>query len=135
LRDCVEYEPYIEHLKNLFGDVYVYKYGDFRKNSGRVIKEMYDFIGIEMPEIDKDAYNRRWNVGYTEREIEISRRANRIFKTKLNRNGIISLHYNTINASAPYNISKGSVPLRLKKRGYNKLLPVYKKKAGKMRGK
>lgn len=88
-----EYESYIEKLKELFNDVYIYKYEDFRKNPDKIIKEMCNFIGVEMPEIDREAYKRKWNVGYSEKQIKIARKLNKIFKTRLNPNGIIPLGY------------------------------------------
>jgi len=122
--DVFDYEPYIEHLKNLFGDIYVYKYEDFRKNPDEVIKEMCDFIGVEMPEIDKDAYKRRWNIGYTYRQIKIARVLNKIFKTRLNPDGIIPLYYKW----HPHRIIfQKEIFIRLRKGEDNKLLPVYEK--------
>lgn len=88
-----DYEPYIEKLKEMFEDVYVYKYEGFRKNPDKIIEEMCDFIDVETPQIEKEAYKRKWNVGYTDKQIKIARVINKLFKTRLNPNGIIPLRY------------------------------------------
>lgn len=117
-----EYETYIETLKEKFKDVYVYKFEDFKSSPDKVIEEMCNFIGVEIPEIEKEAYKRKWNIGYTERQIKIARRLNKIFKTKLNPDGIIPLPYKW----HPHRIIfQKEITLRLKKREHNKILPVY----------
>jgi len=125
--DVFDYEPYIEHLKNLFSDTYIYKYEDFRKNPDGIIKEMCDFIGVETPEIEKEAYKRKWNVGYTEKQIRFARKLNKIFKTRLNPDGIIPLHYKW----HPHRIIfQKEILIRFKKGENKKLLLVYEKKQG-----
>lgn len=88
-----DYEVYIERLMEMFQDVYVYKYEDFRENPGKVVKKMCDFMGLETPKIEKEAYNRKWNIGYTQKQIKFARIINKLFKTRLNPDGIIPLRY------------------------------------------
>lgn len=119
-----EYEPYVEKLRELFSNVYVYRFEDFVKNPEEIIKNICNFIGVEMPEIEKEAYKRKWNIGYTEKQIKIARKLNKIFKTRLNPDGIIPLHYKW----HPHRIIlQKEISIRLKRRGQNKLLPVYEK--------
>ena len=122
--DVFEYEPYIEKLRESFSDVYVYRFEDFKKNPEKIIEEICNFIGVETPEIEKEAYKRKWNVGYTEKQIKIARKLNKVFKTKLNPDGIIPLHYKW----HPHRIIfQKEIWIRLRKGKNNKLLPVYEK--------
>jgi len=88
-----EYGPYIEKLKELFEDVYIYRYEDFRKKPYEIIEEMCNFMDVEIPEIGKEAYGRKWNIGYTTQQIKVARILNKMFKTRLNPKGIIPLKY------------------------------------------
>jgi len=74
--------------------------------------------------VEKEAYKRKWNVGYTEKQIKTARKLNKIFKTKLNPDGIIPLHYQW----HPHRIIfQKEIFIRLRKGEDNKLLPVYEK--------
>jgi len=120
-----DYEPYIKRLRKVFNDVYVYRFEDFKSTPDNVIEEMCQFIGVETPKIDKEAYKRKWNIGYTDKQIRIARRLNKIFKTKLNPSGIIPLHYKW----HPHRIIfQKEIIIMLKRGKYNNLLPVYEKK-------
>lgn len=118
------YDSYIESLRNLFRDVFIYKYEDFKKKPDKIIQDMCDFIGVEIPEIDEETYKRKWNVGYTEKQIKIARIINRVFKTKLNPKGIIPLKY-TLH---PHRILfQRDIIFKLQGKA-TKLLPVYHSK-------
>jgi len=58
-----EYESYVKEIENRFSDVYVYRFEDFKKNPEKIIEEICNFIGVETPKIEKEAYKRKWNVG------------------------------------------------------------------------
>ena len=91
------------------------------KKPEKIVKEICDFIGVETPEIEKEAYKRKWNVGYTEKQIKIARKLNKIFKTRFNPDGIIPLKY-TLH---PHRIIfQKDIILKLKDKSL-KLLPVY----------
>ena len=76
-----------------FNDVYIYKFEDFKDNPERAVENICNFVGTAMPVIKEEDYKRKWNIGYNERQIRISRKLNKLFKTRLNPNGIISLRY------------------------------------------
>lgn len=116
-----DYEPYLQRLNELFREVFIYRYEDFRKKPYKVIEKMCDFIGVRSPEIEKEAYNRKWNIGYTEYQIKIARIINKIFKTRLNPKGIIPLRYSL----HPHRIIfQRDLIFKLQGK-HTKLLPVY----------
>ena len=88
-----KYEEYIEGLKEMFKDVYVYKYEEFKKDPRKIIERMCEFMEVEVPEIEEKAFKRRWNIGYSKRQIKIARILNKIFKTRLNPQGIFPLDH------------------------------------------
>jgi len=119
-----DYEPYTEKLIEFFSDVYIYKFEDFKKNPEKIIEEICNFISVEIPEIEKEVYNRKWNIGYTEKQIKIARKLNKIFKTPYNPQGIIPLNYKW----HPHRIIfQKEISIRLRRGKHNKLLPVYEK--------
>jgi len=87
------YEPYIEKLKQYFNEVYIYRFEDFKKTPEKITREICDFIGVKTPKIKKETYKTKWNIGYTEKQIKIARKLNKIFKTELNPDGIIPLKH------------------------------------------
>lgn len=123
--EIFDYEPYINYLYELFENVYIYKYEDFKKNPRKIINELCEFIGVETPEISEDTFHRKWNIGYTEWQIKIARIFNKIFKTELNKRGIIPLNY----IWHPHRIIfQKDLIFKLES---EKLLPVYEKNEGK----
>ena len=115
-----DYEIYIDKLRELFSEVYIYKYEEFKADPQKFVEKLCEFIGVETPTIDKDVCTRKWNIGYTDRQVKIARIINRIFKTRLNEKGIIPLDYKW----HPHRIIfQKEIILRLQNR--KKLLPVY----------
>lgn len=120
-----EYEPYIDQLRDLFSGVYVYRYEDFQENPENIVNEICHFIGVTMPEIEPSAFKRKWNRGYTNRQMSIACTLNNIFKTKMNPNGIFPIPHKW----HPHRLLfQSDLNLRLNKGKDTKLLPVYNAK-------
>jgi len=119
-----DYNPYVKRLKEIFTDVYIYRFEDFKKDPDKLIQDMCDFMEVKAPEIERKAYKRKWNIGYTDKQIKIARKLNKVFKTPYNPRGIIPLKYKW----HPHRIIfQKEISIRLRRGKHNKLLPVYEK--------
>ncbi len=87
------YKRYMETLQNLFGseNIFIFKFEDFKRDNKKVIKEMCDFIGVRCPNFKSKIIRK----GYGKKQIEIAKFLNKLFKNRLNPNGLIPLNYGT----------------------------------------
>ena len=88
--DKFNYEFYIDLLYGLFGEsnVYTYALEDLKRDPENIIKDICDFIGVDVPSFSLE----KRNVSYSLGQLKISLILNRLFKTPLNKNGLISVH-------------------------------------------
>lgn len=84
----LDYKEYLKKLEKYYGknNIFIYRLEEIQKNQEKVVKNMCRFIGVPFP----DDYRRKpTNVGYSLETLKISLIINKIFKTRLNPEGII----------------------------------------------
>lgn len=84
-KETLEFEEYISLLKQLFEEVLVCHFEDFKNNHEFFIKEICDFIGVGIPSYDTNPVG----VRLTDRKIKLLRVYNKIFKTRYSHEGVI----------------------------------------------
>ena len=84
----LNYEPYVKKLKEHYGEknVFVYSLEELKKNQDKVVKQMCEFMNVDIP---KSYRAKPARVGYGQGILRISLFLNRFFKTPLNKKGII----------------------------------------------
>ena len=89
-KENLDYDSYINNLIKMFGknNVYVYQFGDMKKDINKHVKDICDFMGVETPEFE----NKKRNIGYSLWQLKVSLLLNNLFRTKANSKGIIPLH-------------------------------------------
>jgi hypothetical protein len=86
-------DPYIESLKNNFSDVLVLSFEDLKKDHRKYSRQLCDYIGSEIPTYE----NKKVNVSLSERQLNIYRIFNRVWKTHENPIGIpLFRHWRTL---------------------------------------
>ena len=87
----INYEPYIKYLFRLFGkrNVYIYEFGNMKKDIHCYVKGICDFMGVKMPTFR----NEKLNISYSMWQLKVALIVNQFFKTSLNPNGIIPLKF------------------------------------------
>jgi hypothetical protein len=92
IKYCINWEKldfpkYINHLYYLFGEknVHVAKFGVLKKNPEKFVEKISKFIGVPRPIFS----DKRHNIAYGKRQIEVALVLNRFFKTRFNLNGKI----------------------------------------------
>jgi len=87
----INYDPYIEHLYELFGkkNVFVYKFENMKEDIHKLVNNICSFIGVKTPNFN-NVYR---NIGYSFWQLKISLLINRFFKTSFNPEGIFPLGY------------------------------------------
>ncbi len=85
------FEPYIKNLYKLFGknNVFIYKFEDLRQDVNSFVKQICNFIGVEMPVINA---TKKRNVSYSINQLKLTLFLNRFFKTSHNPKGLIPLN-------------------------------------------
>lgn len=81
----LQYEVYIQDLRNMFPDVFVYDYDTFKDDPHKVLQDMADFIEVDMPDYE----DKHHNIALSDRQMNIMRNMNKLFKSKLNTKGVI----------------------------------------------
>jgi len=91
--DNLDFNRYIDCLQSLFNDVLIYKYEDMKKNMDGVIKDICDFIGVDVPVYE----NIRTNVSMSENMMKLVRFLNQFQRSDLNHKGFFkkNRHLNT----------------------------------------
>lgn len=86
-----DFKKYINMCKTMFDGVFVFDFDKFKEDKNAMINKLCDFIGceIDMSKITDKVKHK----GYGKKQIEVARMLNRIFKTPLNKNGIIPMKY------------------------------------------
>lgn len=80
----LDYDSYLNHIKELFSDVYVDYLENLKKDNYAFVKGICDFIGVPVPD-----YNIKYhNVALTDRQIKLCRFLNRYFNSRHNNKGI-----------------------------------------------
>ena len=80
-KDFLDTESYINFLKKSFKKgVYVYRFEDMKKNYSVWIKDLCDFIGCDVPKIER----KKHNVGWGKNRIKIALFFNKFFKSPVN---------------------------------------------------
>ena len=87
--DNFDFKPYINYLKNLFSDVYVYNFEDLKSDTMKLIKKLCVFIEVDVPEFN----NKTVNPSLTEKQLILTRFFNKFFKNKRNPNGLFPEPY------------------------------------------
>ena len=80
-KEHLNFEKYINHLKMLFNDVFVYKFEEIVSDKARVVKEMCDFIGEPVP----DYRDKKYRVSLKPYQLRALRFFNRILPYNVNR--------------------------------------------------
>jgi hypothetical protein len=99
LLEAYQPETYLEFLKYLFGEsnVFIFQFIYFKENPHLVIDNICRFLNTKAP---PNVSVKSVNAGFGKRQIEVSRKLNGIFKTRLEQEGIppvvISDVYNNI---------------------------------------
>ncbi len=84
--DYLEFDEYINYLKKLFDDVYVYQFEDLKKDSFQFVKDMCEYIGCSVPSFD----NQKRNVAWNDRQLRLARFLNKFWYHKyFNEKGVI----------------------------------------------
>jgi hypothetical protein len=84
-KDYWNIQKYIDHLKELFPEVYEYKMKDLKKNNEKIIGEICEFMGVEVPHYNVEIINKSLN----EKQVKVLRFMNSFFKSRYNPNGKI----------------------------------------------
>ena len=71
------FEPYVKYLKQLFTDVYVYRFEDFKENPKKIVAEICGFMGVDIPTFQ----NKRRNVSFSKKHFELIHLCDKIFKS------------------------------------------------------
>ncbi|MBN1389966.1 MAG: sulfotransferase [Candidatus Thermoplasmatota archaeon] len=91
-RANINYDSYIEHLFKIYGkeNVYIYQFGDMKKDVNQFVKGICDFIGTETPTFS----NKRINSGHSLWQLKVSRIMNRFFRSEYNPKGFLPMKIN-----------------------------------------
>jgi len=81
------FERYTHYLKDIFGEenVYICKFEDLKENAYEFVSGICDFIGVKTPEFK----NKKHNIAYGKRQIEVALTLNKFFRTRFNPSGKI----------------------------------------------
>jgi hypothetical protein len=82
-KDYLDHHIYISYLHQLWRDVYVFKFEDFCQDKNKIIREMCDFIGCEIPEYHDVKYNTK----LSPRRLELIRFLNKFWESGWNPRG------------------------------------------------
>ena len=79
----LEYDEYIRYLEDRF-DVLHLMFEELKNNPHGFVDKICEFIGVPIPSFEVKTYN----VGYTDKQVEVQRLLNHLFKTRLNPHGL-----------------------------------------------
>jgi hypothetical protein len=82
-KDFLNFEKYIQHLKTLFKDVLIYHFEDLKKDPNNFVKNICDFIGVDVPSFENKIYEKGWS----NRQLNLGLFLNRFFYSEYNPNG------------------------------------------------
>lgn len=78
----LDFESYIECLKDLFKKVLIYHLEQLKLNPNGFVKNICDFLEIEFPLFENRVWEKRWS----ERQIKLGLFLNRLFRSEFNQN-------------------------------------------------
>lgn len=83
----LNYKHYIKFLNKVFGkgNVYVMDFENLKKDKKKFVDDLCKFMEVKTPKYD----DKKFNVKYTLWQIRIQRNINKIFKSKLNPDGLL----------------------------------------------
>jgi hypothetical protein len=58
-KNFLDVDKYVKYLKNLFSDVYIFNFEELKNNREYTIKNICDFIGLDVPNYENKIYNVR----------------------------------------------------------------------------
>lgn len=67
-KDYLDFDKYINHIKSLFDDVFIYHFEELKKDADTIIANMCRFMGVGVPLYE----NKKHNVGYIDEQIPIA---------------------------------------------------------------
>lgn len=73
----LNFDEYINYLKSIFDNVYIYTFENLKNNTDECLKNICNFIGCDVPIFE----NKKYNVGWNDKQIKIARFLNRCFKS------------------------------------------------------
>ena len=68
-KDYLDFNKYVNHIKSLFDNVFIYHYEELKKDTDTVIADMCGFMGVNIPSYE----NKKHNVGYIDEQVPIAR--------------------------------------------------------------
>jgi len=83
--DYLNFEKYLNELKNNFSNVFVYDFNFIKKDMEGFISDLCNFIGCKIPDYNNKVHRKSWN----ERQVKLARFINKIIKSKYNPNAPI----------------------------------------------
>ena len=72
-KDCLDTEKYIRVIKETFDDIFIYHFEELKKDTGKVIDDMCNFMGCNSIKF----VNKKYNVGWNDRQIALGRFLNK----------------------------------------------------------
>ena len=85
LDSYLDQKAYVKFIKSLFTDVYLYEREELKKNTEKIVKELCDFIGINVPSYTM-VYK---NIRMTKTQLNMCRIINKILHSDCNPKGMI----------------------------------------------
>jgi len=74
-KDILNFEEYLQEIRRLWTEVFVYQFEELKKNPDVLIKKLCDFMNCSVPEYE----NKRYNISMNKNQIFFLRLINRIF--------------------------------------------------------
>lgn len=88
--EYIDVDSYLSCLKSLFDDVLVLKFETLKDKPIQFVKEVCDFIGVDLPDnINYNIVNRGWK----EYQVKLGLFSNRFFRSKFNPDGWLPYHW------------------------------------------
>jgi len=82
----LNYDEYIDTLKKLFKEVYVYTFEDLKKDKQKFAEGLCNFIGVEVPCWEERIYNKK----FSDNKLYVLRNLNKLFYNRwLNKKGVL----------------------------------------------
>ena len=82
--EYIDIDDFVKTLKELFNDVFIYRFEDFIQNKQKIVSDICDFIGTDVPNnIDYGKINKSLPDKYIKKRLLF----NKLFVSKLNPNG------------------------------------------------
>jgi len=72
-KDALDFDSYINYIKKHFSDVYIYHFEDIKKDINKFVKDMCDFMNVDVPPFENINPNPKWS----NKQIKIARFLNK----------------------------------------------------------